>query len=91
MGLSGGQSTRDCRLWQRVRVGARPVVDLSVGDSGGAGDGGGVELATAARFARQFIERQWQVVETGIDDIHAAMLAALPPQRAAALLARVMI
>ncbi len=40
---------------------------------------------TAAGLARKFTEGQWRAAETGIGDIHTAMLAALPPGRAAAL------
>jgi hypothetical protein len=36
-------------------------------------------------LARRFTEGQWRAVETGIGEIGAVMLAALPPQRAAAL------
>jgi hypothetical protein len=45
----------------------------------------GLSSTTAAGLARRFSAVQWQAVETGIGDIHAAMLAALSPQRAAAL------
>jgi hypothetical protein len=45
----------------------------------------GLSSTTAAGLARRFSDAQWQAVETGIGDIHAAMLAALSPQRAAAL------
>lgn len=40
---------------------------------------------TAAGLARKFHDGQWRAVETGIGDIDTAMLAALPPARAAAL------
>jgi hypothetical protein len=40
---------------------------------------------TAARLARRFTDGQWLAVETGIGDVHTAMLAALGPQRVAAL------
>jgi hypothetical protein len=40
---------------------------------------------TAAGLARKFTDGQWHAVETGIGNIHAAMLAALPERRAAAL------
>jgi hypothetical protein len=45
----------------------------------------GLCSTTAAGLARKFTDGQWQAVETGIGDIHAAMLAALPAARAAAL------
>lgn len=45
----------------------------------------GLSSTTAAGLARRLSEGQWQAVETGIGDIGAAMLAALPPARAAAL------
>ena len=45
----------------------------------------GLSSTTAAGLARKFTDGQWQAVETGIGDIHTAMLAALPPARAAAL------
>jgi hypothetical protein len=40
---------------------------------------------TAAGLARRFTDGQWRAVETGIGDVHTAMLAALAPRRAAAL------
>jgi DDE family transposase len=40
---------------------------------------------TAAGLARRFTDGQWRAVETGIGDIHTAMLAALPARRVAAL------
>jgi hypothetical protein len=45
----------------------------------------GLSSTTAAGLARRFTDGQWRAVETGIGDIHAAMLAALPPARAAGL------
>ncbi|MGH3805604.1 MAG: transposase [Pseudonocardiaceae bacterium] len=45
----------------------------------------GLSSTTAAGLARRFTDAQWHAVETGIGDIHTAMLAALAPQRAAAL------
>jgi hypothetical protein len=42
----------------------------------------GLSSTTAAGLARRFSTGQWHAVETGIGDIHAAMLAALPAQRA---------
>lgn len=49
----------------------------------------GLSSTTAAGLARRFSDAQWQAVETGIGDIHtamlAAMLAALGPRRVAAL------
>jgi hypothetical protein len=45
----------------------------------------GLASTTAAGLARRFSDGQWRAVETGIGDIHAAMLAALPADRAAAL------
>jgi len=45
----------------------------------------GLSSTTAAGLARRFSDAQWHAVETGIGDIHTAMLAALPPKRAAAL------
>jgi hypothetical protein len=35
--------------------------------------------------ARRLSDGQWQGVETGVGDVHAAMLAAVPPARAAVL------
>jgi hypothetical protein len=51
----------------------------------------GLCSTTAAGLARRFTDGQWHAVETGIGDIGAAMLAALPAQRAAALCERVTI
>ena len=45
----------------------------------------GLASTTAAGLAHRFTDRRWRAVETGIGDIHAAVLAALPAQRAAAL------
>ncbi|MGH3611452.1 MAG: IS1380 family transposase [Pseudonocardia sp.] len=45
----------------------------------------GLSSTTAAGLARRFTDGQWRAVETGIGDIHTAMLAVLPPARAAAL------
>jgi hypothetical protein len=45
----------------------------------------GLSSTTAAGLARRLSDAQWQAVETGIGDIHAVMLAALLPQRVAAL------
>jgi hypothetical protein len=45
----------------------------------------GLSSTTAAGLARRFSDAQWHAVETGIGGIHTAMLAALPPKRAAAL------
>jgi hypothetical protein len=45
----------------------------------------GLSSTTAAGLARRFSDAQWRAVETGIGDIHTAMLAALSPRRAAAL------
>jgi hypothetical protein len=45
----------------------------------------GLCSTTAAGLARRLSDGQWRTVETGIGEVHAAMLAALPPQRAAAL------
>ena len=51
----------------------------------------GLAATTAAGLARRLSDGQWRAVETGIGDIHAAMLALLTPQRAAALCATVTI
>lgn len=45
----------------------------------------GLSSTTAAGLARRFSDGQWRAVETGIGDVHTAMLAALPPKRVAAL------
>jgi hypothetical protein len=45
----------------------------------------GLCSTTAAGLARRFTEGQWRAVETGIGDVHAAMLALLPEQQAARL------
>ena len=45
----------------------------------------GLSSTTAAGLARRFSDAQWHAVETGIGDIHTAMVAALSPKRAAAL------
>jgi hypothetical protein len=45
----------------------------------------GLSSTTAVGLARRFTDGQWHAVETGIGGIHTAMLAVLPPQRAAAL------
>jgi hypothetical protein len=51
----------------------------------------GLSSTTAAGLARRLSDGQWHAVETGVGDIHTAMLAALPPARAAALCETVMI
>ncbi|MGH3710614.1 MAG: transposase, partial [Pseudonocardiaceae bacterium] len=51
----------------------------------------GLSSTTAAGLARRVTEGQWRAVETGIGDIHTAMLTALPPARAAALCSEVTI
>jgi Transposase DDE domain group 1 len=51
----------------------------------------GLSSTTAAGLARRLSDGQWRAVETGIGDIHSAVLAALPAQRAAALAAQVTI
>jgi hypothetical protein len=51
----------------------------------------GVSSTTAAGLARRFTEGQWLAVETGIGDICAGMLAALPAKRAAVLCEQVTI
>jgi hypothetical protein len=45
----------------------------------------GLSSTTAAGLARKFTDGQWRAVETGLGDIHTAMLAALASARAAAL------
>jgi hypothetical protein len=45
----------------------------------------GLSSTTAAGLARRVTDGQWRAVETGIGDIHTAMLAALPARRVAAL------
>jgi hypothetical protein len=45
----------------------------------------GLSSTTAAGLARRFTDGQWRAVETGIGDVHTAMLAALAPRRTAAL------
>jgi hypothetical protein len=45
----------------------------------------GLSSTTAAGLARRLSEGQWRAVETGISDVHTAMLAALSPRRVAAL------
>jgi len=51
----------------------------------------GLASTTAAGLARRFTEGQWRAVETGIGDVHAAMLALLPEQQAARLCEQVTI
>jgi Transposase DDE domain group 1 len=51
----------------------------------------GLASTTATGLARRFAEGQWRAVETGIGDVHAAMLALLPEQQAARLCATVTI
>ena len=51
----------------------------------------GLSSTTAAGLARRLSDGQWRAVETGIGDIHATALAALPARRAAALSAEVTI
>ncbi|MDQ4033364.1 MAG: hypothetical protein M3332_14340 [Actinomycetota bacterium] len=51
----------------------------------------GLGSTTAAGLARRLSDGQWHGVETGVGDIHAAMLAALPPVRAAVLCEQVTI
>lgn len=43
----------------------------------------GLSSTTAAGLARRVSDGQWRAVETGIGDIHTAMLAALPARRVA--------
>jgi hypothetical protein len=45
----------------------------------------GLAATTAAGLARKFTDGQWVAVETGFGDVATAALAALPPERAAAL------
>jgi hypothetical protein len=45
----------------------------------------GLSSTTAAGLARRFTDGQWRAVETGIGDVQTAVLAALSPQRVAAL------
>jgi hypothetical protein len=45
----------------------------------------GLSSTTAAGLARKFTDGQWHAVETGIGEVHNAMLAALPLARSAAL------
>lgn len=45
----------------------------------------GLAATTAAGLARRLSDTQWTAVETGLGDVAAAALAALPAQRAAAL------
>lgn len=45
----------------------------------------GLSSTTAAGLARRLTDAQWRAVETGIGDIHTAMLAALSPKRVAVL------
>jgi hypothetical protein len=51
----------------------------------------GLASTTAAGLARRFTDGQWRAVETGIGDVHAAMLALLPERQAARLCAMVTI
>jgi Transposase DDE domain group 1 len=51
----------------------------------------GLASTTAAGLARRFTEGQWRAVETGLGDVHAAMLALLPEQQAVRLCATVTI
>jgi hypothetical protein len=51
----------------------------------------GFSSTTAAGLARRFSDGQWHGVETGIGDVAAAALAALLPERAAALCEQVTI
>jgi len=51
----------------------------------------GLGSTTAAGLARRFTDEQWRSVETGIGEVHTAMLTALSPARAAALCQRVTI
>jgi hypothetical protein len=51
----------------------------------------GLASTTAAGLARRFTDGQWRAVETGLGDVHAAMLALLPEQQAARLCATVTI
>jgi hypothetical protein len=67
--------------------------DFLVGLDRRRADGAGQQLApvpglaatTAAGLARRFTDVQWAAVETGLGDVAAAALAALPAQRVAAL------
>jgi hypothetical protein len=45
----------------------------------------GLSSTTAVGWARGWSDGQWRVVETGIGDVHIAMLAALSPRRVAVL------
>jgi len=45
----------------------------------------GLCSTTAAGLARRFTDSQWRAVETGVGEVHAALLGLLPAERAAAL------
>jgi hypothetical protein len=51
----------------------------------------GLSSTTAAGLARRLSDGQWRAVETGIGDVHTAMLAVLPAERVAALCEQVTI
>src|SRR6185312_16227270 len=51
----------------------------------------GLASTTAAGLARRFSDGQWRAVETAVGDVHTAMLALLPAQRATALCEQVTI
>jgi hypothetical protein len=51
----------------------------------------GLSSTTAAGLARRFTDGQWRAVETAVGDMHTAMFALLPAERAAALCEQVTI
>ena len=51
----------------------------------------GLSSTTAAGLARRLSDGQWRAVETAVGDVHTAMLALLPAQRATALCEQVTI
>ena len=86
-GLSGGALLVGMASAQLAREDFLVGLDRQRADAAGQVLAPVPELSstTAAGLARKFTDGQWHAVQTGIGDVHTAMLAALPPVRAAAL------
>ncbi len=86
-GLSGGQLLVGMAAAQLAGEDFLVGLDRQRADAAGQllAPVAGLGSTTAAGLARRLSDGQWHAVETGIGDIHTAMLAALPAVRAAAL------
>ncbi|MGH3868080.1 MAG: IS1380 family transposase [Pseudonocardiaceae bacterium] len=86
-GFSGGQLLVGLACAQLAGEGFLVGLDRQRADVAGQvlSPVAGLSSTTAAGLARRVTEGQWRAVETGIGGVHTAMLAVLPPERAAAL------